>query len=280
MSTQYLNHSLGRIAYDDTGSGPLVLCVPSLGDLRQEYRFLVPQLVDAGFRVVTMDMRGLGESSTGWDDYSVAGVGEDMVALLRALDAGPAVIVGTSMAAGAAVWAAADAPEMVAGLALIGPFVRGETSRLSALLYRMLFARPWGPAAWQWYYSSLYPTRKPDDFSAYSAALRANLAEPGRIEVTYRMVTASKAASEARLSQVSAPVMVLMGTKDPDFKAPEVEARWVAEALHGPYAMIEDAGHYPHAEMPEITAAHILDFLGTTLDRHATPAMEVLAHGA
>lgn len=280
MSTQHLNHKLGTIAYDDTGSGPLVLCVPSLGDLRQEYRFLAPQLVEAGFRVITMDVRGMGESSTGWDDYSVAGVGEDMVALLRELDAGPAVAVGTSMAAGAAVWAAAEAPEMVAGLALIGPFVRGETSRLSALLYRVLFARPWGPAAWQWYYNTLYPTRKPDDFPAYSAALRANLAEPGRIEVTYRMVTASKGASEARLSQVSAPVLVLMGTKDPDFKAPEVEARWVAEQLHGRYAMIEDAGHYPHAEMPEITATHILDFVGKTLDRHATPAMEVLAHGA
>ena len=34
-----------------------------------------------------------------------------MVALIRHLDAGPAVIVGESMAAGAAIWAAAEAPE-------------------------------------------------------------------------------------------------------------------------------------------------------------------------
>ena len=274
MSTQFLIRDQGKIAYDDTGSGPLALCVPSLGDVRQEYRFLVPQLVEAGFRAVTMDLRGMGESSTGWDDYSVAGVGADIVALLRELDAGPAVIVATSMAAGAAVWAAAEAPELVAGLVLIGPFVRGETPTLNTYLYRVLFARPWGPAAWQWYYNTLYPTRKPEDFAEYSAALRANLAEPGRIEVTYQMAMASKAASAARVGQVTAPVLVLMGSKDPDFKEPETEARWVAEALHGRLQMMEGAGHYPHAEMPELTGAQIVAFV------QARFVGEAVAHGA
>jgi pimeloyl-ACP methyl ester carboxylesterase len=54
-------------------------------DWRQEYRFLVPQLVDAGYRVVTMDVRGHGESSVSWPDYSVAGIGADALALIRLL---------------------------------------------------------------------------------------------------------------------------------------------------------------------------------------------------
>ena len=114
----------------------------------------------------------------------------------------------------------------------------------------------------------LFPT------ADYSAALRANLAEPGRIEVTYQMAMASKAASEARLAQVTAPVLVLMGSKDPDFKAPETEARWVAEALHGRLQMIDGAGHYPHAEMPEVTGAQIVAFAQAQL------AGEAVAHGA
>jgi hypothetical protein len=32
----------GTLAYDDQGAGPLVVMVPGLGDLRQEYRFLTP----------------------------------------------------------------------------------------------------------------------------------------------------------------------------------------------------------------------------------------------
>lgn len=263
MTTQYLTHQSGRIAYDDTGSGPLVLCAPSMGDVRAEYRFLTPVLVDAGFRVVTLDLRGLGESSTQWNDFSVAGIGSDMLALIRHLDSGLAVIVGASMAAGAAVWAAAEAPELIAGLVLIGPFVRGETSATNALLYSLLFNRLWGVQAWKWYYSTLYPTHKPADFAAYTAALAANLKEPGRLEALQAMMRASKAASAERVGGVIAPALVVMGSKDPDFPNPEAEAQWVADAAHGRYTMIEGVGHYPHAERPEATAPLIVSFLQT-----------------
>ena len=263
MNTQFLKRPEGAIAYDDTGSGPLVVCAPSMGDVRGEYRFLAPQLVAAGHRVVTMDLRGLGESSTGWADYSVAGVGSDLVALVTALDAGPAVIAGCSMAAGAAVWAAAEAPELVAGLVLLGPFVRGATSRQNRLLYSALFTRPWGPGAWLRYYSTLYPTRKPADFAEYTAALRSNLAQAGRLEALRQMLYASKAASEERLPRVSAPALVLMGSKDPDFKQPEVEAQWVANSLHARFEMVPGAGHYPHAEMPDVVGPMILSFVQT-----------------
>jgi pimeloyl-ACP methyl ester carboxylesterase len=53
------------------------------------------------------------------------------------------------MAAGAAVYAAAVEPDLVAGLVLIGPFVRdipiGVVRRLA---FRLALLRPWGPAAW------------------------------------------------------------------------------------------------------------------------------------
>ena len=267
MVTQFLEHQNGCLAYDDTGSGPLVICVPSMGDLRGEYRFLIPQLAAAGYRAISLDVRGHGESSTGWPDFSVAGVGSDILALIRHLNAGPAaepaVIVGTSMAAGAGVWAAAEAPELISGLVLIGPFVRGDGDKKLQLLFAALFARPWGPSMWLKYYATLYPTRKPADFAAYSAALRTNLKSPGRMEALQQMLNASKAASEQRLPRVTAPVAVLMGSKDRDFKDPEGEARWVANSLRGTYTMIENAGHYPQAEMPEITGPIILSALKT-----------------
>lgn len=276
MNTCYLKVEHGTLAYDDTGAGPthgptpgptpgpLVLCVPSLGDLRGEYRLLIPLLAAAGCRVVTLDVRGHGATSTGWPDYSVAAIGADMLALVRSLNAGPAFLVGESMAAGAAVWAAAEAPELVQGLVLIGPFMRGESTWAGRTFYRALFARPWGPALWQRYYTMLYPTRKPDDFAAYTAALRTNLAQPGRMEALHHMLAAPKTASEQRLAQVKAPALVLMGSKDPDFRKPESEAAWVAQKLHGAYHMVEGAGHYPQAEMPELAAGLIREFLNQT----------------
>src|SRR5437764_7735054 len=95
-TTRYLDLSDGRLAYDDTGTGPLVVCVPAMFDLRSEYRFLAPRLVAAGYRVVTLDLRGVGESSVAWPEYGSEPTGRDLLALLRHLDAGPALIFGCS----------------------------------------------------------------------------------------------------------------------------------------------------------------------------------------
>jgi pimeloyl-ACP methyl ester carboxylesterase len=232
-----------------------------MGDLRGQYRILAPQLVEAGFRVVSMDVRGHGESSTQWPDFTVSAVGSDILALIEELDAGPAFVIGNSMAAGAAIWAAAEAPERIAGLALLDPAVRGEVPPSMVALLAVLFARPWGPFLWQTYYTTLFPTRKPDDFLAYRTRLIANLRRPGRLESLKKMMMSSKTSSEQRIGQVTAPALVLMGSKDPDFTDPEAEARWVADNLHTTYHMIEGAGHYPHVEMPEASNPILIAWL-------------------
>jgi pimeloyl-ACP methyl ester carboxylesterase len=261
MATQFLQVRDGTLAYDDTGAGPLVICVPGMGDLRAEYRFLAPRLVAAGYRVITLDVRGHGETSVRWPDYSVAGVGADILSLAQALDAGAATIIGTSMAAGAAVWAAAEAPERVAGLVLVGPFVRGGGSRLLARTMAAAFSGPWGAGLWTTYYRRLYPTQKPADFEAYVSALKANLRERGRLAALRQMILAPKDASDARLERIAAPTLVLMGTRDPDFPDPAKEATLVAARTHGTARMIEGAGHYPHAEMPDVTGEQVIAFL-------------------
>lgn len=265
MHTEWLVRPDGAIAYDEQGSGPLVICVPGMGDVRAEYRFLAPQLAGAGYRVVTMDLRGHGQSTVGWPDYSKPAIASDILALARQLDAGPAHIIGTSYAAGSAVLAAAAAPDLVSGVVLIGPFVRDHGSalsnRLTQLLYAALFADPWGTAAWTGYFPRLFPTRKPDDFAGYVQALRANLGERGRMAAFRAMMRASSAASAAALAQVRAPTLVVMGSRDSDFKAPQDEAAWIADRTGGRYQMVAGAGHYPHVEMPDETGPAIAGFL-------------------
>jgi pimeloyl-ACP methyl ester carboxylesterase len=265
--TLFLDRPLGQIAYDDRGSGPLVVMVPGLGDVRAEYRFLAKKLVDAGYRAVTMDLRGHGESSTGWPDYSCGALGEDILALVDHLDGGPAILIGTSMGAGAVAWAAAEALEQTAGLVLIGPFVRDVPpwSKLKGviqlLMIKVALAGPWAARVWGSYYDDLYPTNKPADLDDYRSALVRNLGQPGRIAALKGMIYASKADVAARLGDVRAPTLVVMGTKDPDFANPAAEAEIVADLLHGEVVMIEGAGHYPHAEMPEVASPPILGFL-------------------
>ena len=171
------------------------------------------------------------------------------------------------MGAGAAAWAAAEAPRRIGDLVLIGPFVREPRNAatlqgaLQKLMIAAAFNGPWGRTAWGAYWSSLFPSRKPADFDACKARLLANLREPGRMEALRAMLAAPKRDVETRLPDVRARTLVVMGGADPDFPDPEQEAADVAGLLRGRFVMIPDTGHYPHVETPEIAVAAILEFL-------------------
>jgi len=263
LPTRFLAVGEGRIAYDDTGGlGPLVLAIPGMGDLRTEYRALRPLLQQAGYRVVTMDVRGHGETSARWDDYSAHAVGRDAIALIQHLDAGPAVILGNSFAAGSALWAAHDAPALVRGAALLGPIVRNAPpSWFAQTAIALGFWGPWRVAFWIAYWNSLFPSRKPSDHADAKAALALNLREPGRMDALRTMVSLSKSDTEALVSCSHIPALVVMGTRDPDFADATAEARWLGGVLGTRPVIVEGAGHYPHLEMPERVVPALLDFL-------------------
>lgn len=120
---------------------------------------------------------------------------------------------------------------------------------------------PWRVQTWRAYYRSLYPTRKPPDFEAYLSALASNLAQPGRFDAARQLGFSSRAPSQSALGHVAAPVLVVMGSRDPDFRDPAAEAQAVARLTGGQVSMIEGAGHYPQTEMAEKTGQVVLDFL-------------------
>jgi pimeloyl-ACP methyl ester carboxylesterase len=257
----YLDRPGGRIAYELQGEGPLIVCLPGMGDLRSVYRFLAPALAEAGFRVATMDLRGHGDSDTTFDSYDDVAAGSDLIALAGHLD-GPAVLIGNSMGAGAACWAAAEAPESVAGLALLGPFVRnGPPNPLGTALFRLALLRPWGHAAWKAYFRTLYPKCRDAAFEAHFAEVVENLRRPGHWDAFRKTARTSHAPVEARLSEVHAPTLVVMGEKDPDWRDPAAEARWVADRLGGELLMVQGAGHYPQAEFPEVVGPTVVEWL-------------------
>ena len=257
----YLDRPGGRIAFDVAGRGPLVIAVPGMGDLRAVYRFMAPSLVPAGFRVATMDLRGHGDSDATFSSYDDAAAGSDLIALAERLG-GPAVFVGNSMGAAAAVWAAAEAPDLASGLVLIDPSVREiPVGAAMKLAYRLGLLRPWGPAVWNAYYARLYPDRPPADFAAYRARLRESLRRPGRWQAFVATTRTSHAAAEARMKDVRAPTLVIMGSRDADFPDPEAEAGLVAGRLNGRVMMVSGAGHYPQAEYPEVVNPAVVGFL-------------------
>ena len=74
----------------------------------------------------------------------------------------------------------------------------------------------------------------------------------------------SPADAEAQLPNIRCPALVIMGTADPDFAGPRAEGDAIVAAMPaglGMVAMVDGAGHYPHAQSPEAVAELVIPFL-------------------
>jgi pimeloyl-ACP methyl ester carboxylesterase len=272
--TEFLRTEDGQLAYEVTGQGPLVVLAHGMGDNRAAYRELAGRLAAQGYRVAAVDQRGHGESSTGWPSYTRTDAAADLLALVRHLGRGPAVLVGHSFAGGAATIAAAEAPELVTAVVEIAPFTRAQKPDPGALLtnarYRkgMLLLMGAGMfrsvGLWKRYLDHAHPGEKPAGFAEHLAALDGDLRRPDRMAVVSRMGMSAPTDAGARLGAVSCPVLVVEGTLDPDWADPIAEGEGIVAALPaglGRLATVEGAGHYPHSQFPDRVAALILDFL-------------------
>jgi pimeloyl-ACP methyl ester carboxylesterase len=295
--TEFLDINGGQIAYDVAGDGPLVVLSHGMGEHRGVYRFLAPALAQAGYRVASADLRGHGESSMGWT--SVTGkaaitrtdVANDLLALIGHLG-GPAVIVGHSLSGGAATIAAAQAPELVHGIVEIDPFTRTQPLELGALLrnrrYRQGMTRLMGTQMlrslrmWMRYLDLAYPS-KPADYAEYMAGVRAKLTEPGRMGEFAKTGKSTPADAQAKLPDIRCPALIIMGTLDPDFPDPRAEGEAIAADMPaglGSVALIDGAGHYPHAQCPGEVAALVIPFLNEHTRAEPGPVRNRFGGGA
>jgi pimeloyl-ACP methyl ester carboxylesterase len=261
MQTLFLNRDGGRIAYDVQGSGPLVICAPGMGDIRRTFRYLVPALLDAGYRVATFDLRGHGDSDTTFSRFDDEAEASDIVALADHLGS-PAAVIGNSMGSAAGVLAAAQRPELVSALVLVGPFVRNpKMNPLMTGVMRVATAAPWAAAVWKAYLPSLYAGRKPADQAEFAAAANAAMRRKGYAAAFSKTSHLSHAGAEAILPDVHTAVLVVMGERDPDFPKPADEADWISRQLGAEVLMVAEAGHYPQSQQAEIVSPAIVAFL-------------------
>lgn len=259
--TLMLDRGEGRIAYDVQGAGPLIICAPGMGDIRQTFRYLVPALVDAGYRVATFDLRGHGESDTTFSSYDDEAEASDIIALAEALGSS-ATVIGNSMGSAAGVIAAASRPELVNGLVLVGPFVRNpKLNPVTTVLMRVATAAPWAAPVWKAYLPSLYAGRKPADQAEFAAAANTAMRRKGYATTFSKTTRLSHEPAEAVLPNVHTPVLVVMGELDPDFPKPADEAAWIADQLKADILMVPEAGHYPQSQRPDLVNPAVISFL-------------------
>ena len=92
-----------ELHYEDVGAGRPVVLIHGWPLSGRSWENQVPALVDAGYRVISYDRRGFGESSQPWNGYDYDTFAADLDALLTHLDLQDVALVGFSMGGGEVV---------------------------------------------------------------------------------------------------------------------------------------------------------------------------------
>lgn len=140
---QHFLHDSRRIAWREYGVGPhaVVLTHGLLMDGRM-FMKLAPELAAHGYRVLTVDMLGHGESAPVRDmtAHSMPLYGRDVIALLDHLEIPQAVVGGTSLGANVSLEVAVAAPQRVRALVLEMPVLENGLVGAGALFVPLALA--------------------------------------------------------------------------------------------------------------------------------------------
>jgi pimeloyl-ACP methyl ester carboxylesterase len=245
-----------ELAVDDRGDGPPVVFVHGTAAGRSIWRETIDVLGD-GVRAIAYDRRGYGESGAP-EPYTGTTVGEqadDLAALIAALDAAPAVLVGHGLGAMAALdvllrygplsRAAVLIDPPVLWLSPHGPEVMGE---LRDAIERG--ARDGGPSGAV--EAFVQQTAGPGALTLYGAT-RADAARAAtRAFAADLSAGPSWSATRRELRALDAPIVLVAGTRSPPVDR-EVTAA-LAELLPAARLVEVDAGHLAQLEAPDAVA--------------------------
>lgn len=251
-----------RFAYLEQGQGPLALLVHGFPDTALTWDRALPALAEAGYRAVAPFTRGYAPTEIPADGaYDSDTLGKDVIALIRALGADDAVVVGHDWGASAGYAAAAMAPERVrllVTLAVPHPRSLKPTPSLAWKLRHFFTLRRAGAAdrirrgdlalvdqLWRRW----SPAWK-EIPAAETEAVKAAFREPGCLEAAlgyYRALSPSLPASH-RLP-IAVPTVSFAG--EDDLMAPRLYEK-ARRCFTGSYEVVQvPGGHFMHREHPD-----------------------------
>lgn len=256
-----------RLFAQDLGDGPAIVFLPGFGLTHAVWDRQVRELAPT-HRVICLDQRGHGRSDKPLGGYAVDELADDLLAVLRLFAVDDCTLVGWSFGGQVAFRAAAQAPEVVTRLVLVGsnavrasrsdafPFGREPQPMLDALLEAERHDR--------------IASRQQTIASGFAAVPDPHLLDWLVAQSMHMPSWAAVACYESMLTtdlvgdirNVKQPVLQVIGAADPVHSAKG--ARWLAEQLPDSRLIeLPDCGHYPMLEAPDAFAAALGAFIAS-----------------
>jgi pimeloyl-ACP methyl ester carboxylesterase len=251
-----------RIFFEDSGSGPAILLGHSFLCSGEMWDQQVPALAES-YRVVNIDYRGHGQSSTVPSEFSLYDLVDDTVAVLDHLEIDQAVWAGLSIGGMVALRAALKVPERVRALILVDTHAGAEWPwkklkyRVMGLGACLVGLKPFLPAVVPLMFGST--TRRQnravvDAWTPHFLAVDLPSILKGLGALTRRDSVVE------RLGEIEVPSLVLVGEED--LSLPPPLSRQMHDRLpNSRLEIVPRAGHLLALEQPEIVTRAMLSFL-------------------
>jgi pimeloyl-ACP methyl ester carboxylesterase len=235
--------------HGDPNGQPVLLLHGSLNSSEQ-FDYLAPVLVAAGYRVVAMDCRGRGRSAWGDLPITFEQMAADAVGLLDHLGIEKTHVVGSSDGAIIALDLATHHSERLDRVVAYGAILNLEGN--------------------QFVESDQMPP-----FEFFIATYRRLSPEPERFEellgVLDELTTAGPNYSEADLKSITVPVLILDGAED-EFITPDQPVRLAELIPEATLVIMPGTGHFATNARPGLFNQIVLEYLaGKTPSGAATP---------
>jgi pimeloyl-ACP methyl ester carboxylesterase len=269
--------------YLELGAGPLVLCLHGFPDNAYTYRYLLPVLANAGFRAVAPFMRGYSPTGKPPDDrFEAILLAQDVAALIAALGATEAFVVGHDWGGLATLASAVLAPAQVRKIVTLGvshPAAMGtDYDNLKSSWHAYFFQMPFAESAVaandyefivRWWRDASPEYAPPAEIIE---SVKATFRQPGVLTSalnyyrhTFNPANRDPALDELREKVASTPVPVpalaFHGTRDRPGRMATFERmdRYFGARLEK--VVIPGTGHFLHLERPDEVNAKIVEFL-------------------
>jgi pimeloyl-ACP methyl ester carboxylesterase len=256
---------IDRVAVEEEGEGPAIVCVHGLGGSSNTFTPLMPAM--ARHRVVRVDLPGSGRSQQAEGALDIDRYVATLLEICERLKISRAHWVGHSMGNIVLQHIAVSQPRRVASLAMFGPLITPPDAARTAIRARAAKAREGLPGMQEIAQALLQASISADTSERLPIAVafvRESLMRQDG-EAYARSCEALAAAQPAAVESIESPVLLVTG--DEDGVAPPQAVRAMADRLHRAASkrvvVLPRCGHWTPIERPEECGRALREFLAS-----------------
>jgi 3-oxoadipate enol-lactonase len=263
MPTAHVNGININYRIDGDGSaGETIVLINGLADDLESWAFQVPAFVEAGFRVLSFDNRGIGKSDRPAGPYSSKMLADDAKALVDSLGINNFHLMGVSMGGMISEEYAIAYPGDLKSVTLACTY--GKADKFCQTMFAM-----WADLAQAidvpfvmrdvmlWAFTGPFFNERPEDVAEFADAM-AQLDMPVDAYLAQLAVIQNHDAMD-RIGQIKVPTMVLAGEED--ILIPVRLSKQLQEAIPGAQWATVSGGHACLWETPDPFNKTFIDFV-------------------